>query len=126
MKKRNFKIWDNRRKEWVYDGSYSVISIDTSGNVIKSSTESCESPISYDHYDDGIVVESTGFKYPGTEQEIFEGDVFSESGAYVVWNEKLGGWGWKLKDIKHPEYLLHNQIKFARYISNIFDNPEYK
>lgn len=124
MKKRNFKIWDDRRKEWIYDGQYNIIGLDTTGDVIKCHTESCESPLSYEN--NCIVVESTGFKYPGTEQEIFEGDVLSKSGGYVVWYEKLGGWGWKLKDIKHPEYLLHNQIKFARYISNIFDNPEYK
>ena len=59
-------------------------------------------------------------------KEIYEGDIVSKQGAYILWYEVCGCWAFDFIDSEIPTPIFHN-LDFnnkAEVIGNIHQNPE--
>lgn len=56
--------------------------------------------------------------------ELFEGDIISKEGAYIVWSDKCCAWAFNFKDSKTPSVPLYYNLERVEVFGNIHKNPE--
>jgi len=56
-------------------------------------------------------------------KEVFEGDIISRAGAYILWNDRLACWCFNFKKAKTPDTPLFH-VDIFEIIGNIYENPE--
>ncbi|MDB4314527.1 YopX family protein [bacterium] len=71
-----------------------------------------------------ILEQHTGLK-DKNDKEIYEGDIISKSGAYVLWSKRLACWAFNFKGVKSPETPFFYETKEnLEVVGNIHENPE--
>lgn len=137
MKILEFRFWDNKKKKFIHDDQYDILGVDSTGDAISCSTESCESPLSY--MNDSITVEQFTGLFDNTDKKIFDGDIVkvtnkaSQNGIKVVtwddinlcyalvWPERYSE-NWNSND-----GYTYNKVSLGIHctiLGNIHENPE--
>ncbi len=107
MREIKFRAWDSETDSMLYD--------DPNGNCLNA--KQC----GMDHLK---IMQFTGLK-DKKGKEIYEGDILSKKGAYVVWGSSLGCWCFTFKgdEIKTPLFY-EDDFKRLEIVGNIYENPE--
>jgi len=74
---------------------------------------------------DTILLQYTGLK-DKNNKEIFEGDIISKAGAFVVWNNELSCWCFTFEGDEDSTPLFYDRFSKLKVIGNIHENPELK
>ena len=111
---------DKVNKEWIYSNGYYFDGINY-WFIIPSDYPA----LAYASH--RLVVFETIGQYTGLQdkngKEIYEGDVISKEGAYVVWNRRLACWCYTFKGtpVSTPLFYVDTEIEV---VGNRFENPE--
>ena len=92
-----------------------------SRNKVMETPDNFANDIDGDKYQ---IMQYTGLKdYKGVE--IYDCDIVSWQGAYIVWMDKLGCWGFTFKGHEYSTPLYHDDnLLQSQVVGNIYSTPE--
>lgn len=111
-----FRVYCPKHEDWeIYSLGDLVIGVATSGGNEFSAHEG--------EFDGETWGQFTGLK-DKNNKEIYEGDIISKSGAYVIWANNLACWCFTFKHASDYAPLFHAHVADAEVIGNIWKTPE--
>lgn len=109
-----FRAWDIKNKTWINPDWFSILG---NGTLIDSNTIDLKN----------CIVQQFCGLYDKNKKKIFEGDIISKAGAYVLWSERLACWAFDFKgeEGKNREVpLFYEKTEEFEIIGDIYRNPD--
>lgn len=103
-----YRLWDSNNKIMNYTPHLSIVS-----GIVEV------------NYDFEILMRYAGFK-DKNGIHVYESDIISNAGAFVIWDEKLLCWAFNFKNDKEGSTPLFydDNIERSEIFGNIYENPE--
>jgi uncharacterized phage protein (TIGR01671 family) len=126
MRQIKFRAWDKGKKKFLPDDCFSIINrtgFNAFGVMISDFEDYLVGEFLYDESQE--LTQFTGL-IDKNGKEIYEGDIVSKIGAYVIWSDTIACWCFNFKDSETQDTPLffENNLELCEVIGNIYENPE--